>query len=154
MVQWVQCGAEKKWFMKALTSNHSSPNNYNFNAIILLYSILFYSVYKISGKSAELSLEFCGCRVRADLLIMLHVLYVYIHVSVCVDCVSQSWGPGLARYSACVSPVQMASLQAWAGARGVLLPSHPAIAEGRLDRAARLPCDAAFQTNSSLPEEE
>lgn len=48
----------------------------------------------------------------------------------------------------------MASLQAWAGAQGVLLPSHPAIAEGRLDRAARLPCDAAFQTNSSLPEEE
>lgn len=48
----------------------------------------------------------------------------------------------------------MASLQAWAGAQGVLLPSRPAIAEGRLDRAARLPCDAAFQTNSSLPEEE
>ncbi len=82
-----------------------------------------------------------------------------IYMSRCVsarvcDCVSQSWAPGLARYSACVSPVQMASRQAWAGARGVLLPSHPATAEGRLDRAARLPCDAAFQTNSSLPEEE
>lgn len=48
----------------------------------------------------------------------------------------------------------MASRQAWAGAQGVLLPSHPATAEGRLDRAARLPCSAAFQTSSSLPEEE
>lgn len=55
------------------------------------------------------------------------------------DGMSQSGAPGLARYSACVSPVQMASQQAEAGAQGVLLPSCPAIAEGRLDRAARLP---------------
>ncbi|MEQ2165078.1 hypothetical protein GOODEAATRI_013356 [Goodea atripinnis] len=44
----------------------------------------------------------------------------------------------LARCSACVSPVQMASRQAWAGAQGFLLPSHPAAAEGRLDRTACL----------------
>lgn len=66
---------------------------------------------------------------------------------------SQSGAPGLARYSACVSPVQMVSRQAWAGAQGVLLPSCPATAEGRLDRAACLPCNAAFQTNNSMPEE-
>ena len=48
-------------------------------------------------------------------------------------------------------PIQMASLQAWAGVQGVLLPSHPAIAEGRLDRAVRLPCNVDFQTNKSLP---
>ncbi|CAB1413644.1 unnamed protein product [Pleuronectes platessa] len=48
----------------------------------------------------------------------------------------------------------MASRQAWVGAQGVLLPSRPATAEGRVDRAARPPCDAAVQTNSSVPEDE
>lgn len=65
---------------------------------------------------------------------------MYMSMEKCVW-MSQSQAPGLARYSACVSPVQMASLQVWAGMQGVLLPSHPAAAEGRLDRAARLPCD-------------
>lgn len=45
----------------------------------------------------------------------------------------------------------MASRQAWAGAQGVLLPSCPATAEGRLDRAACLPCNAAFQTHTLMP---